>query len=91
MVFRPGDGDSSMLMLGSFSFISNNNNKLVSAQIIHYLIMRSMAMMSSIVRSTIVLILASYCGADSRHSPNNFIGDDTVGPSAFCVVSSITL
>ena len=48
-------------------------------------------MMSSIVRSTMILLAAHICCADSLSLPYNFIGGNAVGSSAFCMVSSITL
>ncbi|KAL3765308.1 hypothetical protein ACHAW5_006093 [Stephanodiscus triporus] len=43
-------------------------------------------MMSSIVRSTVVLLAAHICGADSLTLPYNFIGDNVVGSFAFCTI-----
>ena len=48
-------------------------------------------MMSSIFRSTVILFAARICCADSLTLPYNFIGDNAVGSSAFCMVSGITL
>ena len=50
-------------------------------------------MMSSILGSTVVLVLARarYWYADSLHLPYNFIADHAVDASAFRMVSSMSL
>ena len=61
------------------------------AAIIHNLIICGIAMISSIVRSTVILLAAHICCAESLTRAYNFIGDNAVGSSAFCMVSSMAL